>query len=125
MRSCLISVASYINRLKLCNLENTFSWGGGGKGGCSPRFPIAVHSNYLTHGSPHSLEALSVLTGHVTMYTRMYNVLNVVHVSVCSQSMVKGQRSRMCSRVTLSANVVCHVLELWLHCLNINQKWFS
>lgn len=98
---------------------------GGGEGGCSPRFPIAVHSNYLTHGSPHSLEALSVLTGHVTMYTRMYNVLNVVHVSVCTQSMVKGQRSRMCSRVTLSHNVVCHVLELWLHCLNINQKWFS
>ena len=33
MRSCLISVVSYINRLKLCNLENTFSWGGGGGGG--------------------------------------------------------------------------------------------
>ena len=103
--------------------ENNFIFGGGERG--FPQVPLVVHLNHLTHGSPHSLEALSVSTGHVTMYTRMYNVLNVVHVSVCTQSMVKGQRSRMCSRVTLSHNVVCHVLELWLHCLNIIKKWFS
>ena len=61
------------------------------QGGGVPLGPLAVHSNHLTHGSPHSLEALSVSTGHVTMYTRMYNVPNVAHMSVCTQSVVKGQ----------------------------------
>ena len=71
MRSCLISVASYINRLKLCNLENTFSWGGGGGGGWL--FSQVSHSCalQLSHSWQSSfLGALNVLTGHVTMYTR-------------------------------------------------------
>ena len=56
-----ISIAANINLLKICNLREIQFQHFLGMGRHSPRPPLAMHSNHLTHGSSHSFPPL--LTG--------------------------------------------------------------